>query len=150
MAVGDSFVCLSGCLLVAVIAALERPPSYGFAIVGCTILTVYEKPTCTTCRKLHALLTERGVDFESVEYHVSGIAEDELRELLRKAGVGPRELLRTREPLVEQLALDAPGVSDEQLIARMVEHPELVQRPIVVNGERALLARPIERVLELL
>jgi len=81
---------------------------------------------------------------------VSGIEEDELRELLRKAGVGPRELLRTREPLVKQFALDAPGVSDEQLIARMVEHPELVQRPIVVNGERALLARPIERVLELL
>jgi arsenate reductase len=114
------------------------------------MLTVYEKSTCTTCRKLHALLSERGVDFESVEYHVSGIEEDELRELLRKAGVGPRELLRTREPLVKQLALDGPGVSDEQLIARMVEHPELVQRPIVVNGERALLARPIERVLELL
>jgi arsenate reductase len=95
-------------------------------------------------------LTERGVDFESVEYHVSGMEEDELRELLRKAGVGPRELLRTREPLVEQLGLDDLDVSDEQLIARMVEHPELVQRPIVVNGERALLARPIERVLELL
>jgi arsenate reductase (glutaredoxin) len=114
------------------------------------MLTVYEKSTCTTCRKLHALLSERGVDFESVEYHVSGIEEDELHELLCKAGVGPRELLRTREPLVKQLALDDPGVSDEQLIARMVEHPELVQRPIVVNGERALLARPIERVLELL
>jgi arsenate reductase len=125
-------------------------PSYGFAIVGCTILTVYEKPTCTTCRKLHALLTERGVDFESVEYHVSGIEEVELRELLRKAGVGPRELLRKREPLVRDLGLDRPEVSDEQLITLMVEYPQLVQRPIVVNGERALLARPVERVLELL
>lgn len=114
------------------------------------MLTIYEKPTCTTCRKLHALLSERDVDFESVEYHVRGLEEDELRELLRKAGVGPRELLRTREPLVKQLGLDGPDVSDEQLIARMVEHPELVQRPIAVNGERALLARPIERVLELL
>jgi arsenate reductase (glutaredoxin) len=113
-------------------------------------LTVYEKPTCTTCRKLHALLTERGVDFESVEYHVTGIGDDELRELLRKAGVGPREFLRVREPLVKELGLDSPEVSDEQLIAQMVEHPELVQRPIVVRGERALLARPIERVLELL
>jgi arsenate reductase len=129
---------------------LSTRPSYGFAIVGCTILTVYEKPTCTTCCKLHALLSERGVAFDSVDYHVSGIEEDELRELLRKAEVGPRELLRMREPLVKQLGLDDPSVSDEQLIARMVEHPELVQRPIVVNGERALLARPIERVLELL
>ncbi len=114
------------------------------------MLTVYEKPSCTTCRKLHALLTERGVDFESIEYHVTGIDEDQLRELLRKAGVGPRELLRTREPLVKELGLDRPEVSDEQLIAQMVEHPQLVQRPIVVSGERALLARPIERALELL
>lgn len=114
------------------------------------MLTVYEKPTCSTCRKLRALLSERGVDFESVDYHVTGIKESELRELLRKADVGPRELLRMREPLVKELGLDQPGVPDEQLIAQMVKHPELVQRPIVVSGERALLARPIERVLELL
>jgi arsenate reductase len=113
-------------------------------------LTVYEKPTCTTCRKLHALLTERGVDFESVDYHVTGVKEPELRELLRKLGAGPREILRRREPLVKELGLDDPGVSDEQLIARMVAHPELVQRPIVVSGDRAVLARPVERVLELL
>jgi arsenate reductase len=90
------------------------------------------------------------VDFESIEYHVTGIEEHQLRELLRKAGVGPRELLRTREPLVKELGLDQSDVSDEQLIAQMVKRPQLVQRTIVVNGERALLARPIERVLELL
>jgi len=113
-------------------------------------LTVYEKPTCTTCRNLYSLLTERGVDFESIEYHVTGIEEPELRELLRKLGAGPREILRHREPLVKELGLDGPGVSDEQLIAQMVAHPELVQRPIVVSGDRAVLARPVERVLELL
>lgn len=113
-------------------------------------LTVYEKPTCTTCRKLHSLLTERGVDFESVEYHVTGLSEAELRELLRKLGVGPREVLRMREPLVKELGLDREEVSDEELIAQMVEHPVLVQRPIVVRGDRAVLARPVERVLELL
>ena len=112
-------------------------------------LTVYEKPTCMTCRKLHSLLTERGVDFESVDYHVTGIGEAELRELLRKLGTGPREILRTREPLVKELGLDSE-VSEEQLIAQMVAHPELVQRPIVVRGERAVLARPVERVAELL
>jgi arsenate reductase len=113
-------------------------------------LTVYEKPTCTTCRKLHALLTERGIDFESVEYHVTGLREDELRGLLRKLGYGPREVLRAREPLVKQLGLDGDEVGDERLIAEMVVHPELVQRPIVVRGDRAVLARPVERVLELL
>ena len=114
------------------------------------VLTVYEKPTCTTCRKLHDLLVERGVDFASVDYHVTGIEEPLLRDLLGKLGVGPRAILRTREPLVGELGLDDPAMDDERLIACMVEHPQLVQRPIVVRGERALLARPIERVLELL
>lgn len=113
-------------------------------------LTVYEKPTCTTCRKLRTLLVERGVDFDSVHYHITGIEDAELRELLRKLGTGPREILRTREPLVKELGLDAPEVSDEHLIAQMVAHPQLVQRPIVVRGERAVLARPVERALELL
>lgn len=113
-------------------------------------LTVYEKPTCTTCRKLYALLTERGIDFESVQYHVTGLSEQELRELLSKLGTGPRGVLRTREPLIKELGLDREEVSDEELIARMVQHPELVQRPIVVHGKRAVLARPPERVLELL
>jgi arsenate reductase (glutaredoxin) len=114
------------------------------------MLTVYEKPTCTTCRKLHTLLTERGIDFESVEYHVTGLREDELRELLRKMDAGPRDVLRMREPLVRELGLDDPGVSEDELIAHMVAHPVLVQRPIVVHGDRAVLARPVERVLELL
>lgn len=114
------------------------------------MLTVYEKPTCSTCRNLRALLSERGVNFESVDYHVTGIEEQELRDLLSKMASGPREVLRMREPLVKELGLDSPEVSDDRLIALMVEHPALVQRPIVVSGDRALLARPIERALELL
>jgi len=113
-------------------------------------LTVYEKRTCTTCRRLSELLAERGVDFERVEYHVEGLPEAKLRDLLRKAGVGPRDVLREREPLVAELGLvDAPPADDE-LIALMAEHPVLVQRPIVERGDRAVLARPPERVLELL
>jgi arsenate reductase (glutaredoxin) len=113
-------------------------------------LTIYEKPTCTTCRKLRALLTQRGVDFESIDYHLTGVKEGELREQLHKLGTSPREILRMREPLVKDLGLGEPGVSDDQLIAQMVAHPALIQRPIVVRGDRALLARPIERTLELL
>jgi arsenate reductase len=113
-------------------------------------LTVYEKPTCTICRKLRALLVERGVDFESIDYHLTGVEEDELRGLLHKLGSSPREILRMREPLVKDLDLGEPGVSDDRLIAQMVAHPKLIQRPIVVRGDRALLARPIERTLELL
>jgi arsenate reductase (glutaredoxin) len=114
------------------------------------ILTVYEKPICTTCRKLRALLAEHGVEYESIDYHATGIAEDELRGLLAKMGCGPRDVLRTREPLVEELGLDEVGVPADELITRMLANPALLQRPIVVRGDRALLARPIERVLELL
>ncbi len=113
-------------------------------------LTVYEKPTCTTCRKLRALLAEHGVEYESIDYHATGIREDELRGLLGKMECGPREVLRIREPLVEELRMDEAGVSDDELVARMVANPALLQRPIAARGDRAVLARPIERVLELL
>jgi arsenate reductase (glutaredoxin) len=112
-------------------------------------LVVYEKRTCTTCRRLAALLTERGVDFERVEFHVEGLSEARLRELLHKSGMRPAELLRRREPLAGELGL-GDGTPDEELLALMVEHPQLVQRPIAERGGRAVLARPVERVLELL
>lgn len=116
-----------------------------------THLMIYEKRTCSTCRKLSALLDERGIEAEHVQYHVEGIDEATIRELLGKAGIGPREALRVREPLVAELGLqDEARYGDDELIALMAEHPELLQRPIVVRGDRAVLARPVERVLELL
>jgi arsenate reductase (glutaredoxin) len=113
-------------------------------------LTVYEKPTCTTCRRLAALLNERGIDFDAVDYHVEGISETKLRELLAKADTSARDVLRMKEPRATELGLADPGVGEDEIIAAMVEHPELVQRPIVESGDRAVLARPVERVLELL
>ena len=113
-------------------------------------LTVYEKPTCSTCRSLAALLEGRGVDFETVDYHVEGISEAQLRKLLAKSGMSARDVLRVKEPLVVELALADEGVEEDELVAAMVKHPQLVQRPIVECGDRAILARPVERVLELL
>ena len=111
-------------------------------------LTVYEKPTCTTCRKLATLLTERGIDFERVNYHVDALPEEKIRDLLRKAGAGPRDVLRAKEAGPLGLSLD--GASDDELIVLMAEHPQLLQRPVVERGDRAVLARPPERVLEIL
>ena len=114
------------------------------------MLTVYEKPTCTTCRKLAALLAERGIDFERVNYHVDPLPEPKIRELLAKAAIGPHDALRTREPVYAELALAEREVGDDELIALMAEHPQLLQRPIVELGDRAVLARPPERVNDLL
>lgn len=110
---------------------------------------VYEKRTCTTCKKLAHLLDEQGIDFRRVEYHVDGLTEPEIRGLLDKAGISAREALRLREPLVKELSLTDPDVTEDRLVALMAEHPQLLQRPVVVRGDRAVLARPIERVLEL-
>lgn len=109
-------------------------------------LVVYEKPTCTTCRKLAKLLEEQGIDFESVEYHVTGLSEGEVRDLLAKAGISAAEALRMREEGARELA----RADEDEIIAAMAERPELLQRPFVVNGDKAVLARPVERALEVL
>jgi arsenate reductase len=111
-------------------------------------LTVYDVNTCTTCRELARLLTERGIEFDSVEYHVTGLTEVELRGLIAKAGVRAHDFVRAREATA--VGLDAAALDEDALISEMVANPALVQRPIVVRGGRALLARPVERVLELL
>ena len=113
-------------------------------------LTVYEKRTCTTCRNLAVLLEERGIDFDRVDYHVEPLREDEVRDLVRKTGRPARELFRAREAIHQELGLGDRVVDDDEAIALMAEHPELMQRPVVVRGDRAVLGRPVERVLELL
>ncbi|HEX2071023.1 MAG TPA: ArsC/Spx/MgsR family protein [Thermoleophilaceae bacterium] len=110
-------------------------------------IVVYEKRTCTTCRNLAELLVERGIDFDRVQYHVEGLDERELRDLIAKTGVPAADLLRMREEGARELAETG---DEDAIVAAMVARPELLQRPIVVNGDRAVLARPVERVLEIL
>lgn len=108
-------------------------------------IVVYEKRTCTTCRKLATLLAERGIDFERVDYLVEGLDEPTIRDLLAKTGVPAAELLRMREVGARELA----GADEDTIVAAMVDRPELLERPVVVNGDRAVLARPVERVVEI-
>ena len=109
-------------------------------------ITIYEKPSCSACRNLSKLLAEEGIEFESVEYHVTGLEEDEIRGLLSKAGITAADALRMREPGAKELK----DSSEDEIIAAMVANPVLLQRPFVVNGDRAVLARPVERALEVL
>jgi arsenate reductase len=96
------------------------------------------------------LLRESGVPFEKVNYYVEPLSKKKLTELVRKMGIKPRELLRKGEAVYKELGLADKELSDSELIALMVEHPDLLQRPIVERGDRAVLGRPTENVKELL
>src|SRR5262245_17655962 len=113
-------------------------------------ITIYQKPTCTTCRQVHTALKESGVDFEAVNYYLEPIPKAKLRELLRKMGLSARQLLRTKEEIYKTLRLGERDLTDDQIVDLMVKHPDLIQRPIVEKGSRAILARPAERLKEIL
>ncbi len=113
-------------------------------------ITVYQKPTCTTCRQVHAALKDAGVDFNEVNYYVTPLSAAKLRELLGKMGIPARDLLRTKEDVYKDLRLGERSLSDADLIGLMAKHPDLIQRPIVEKGARAILARPADRLKEIL
>src|SRR5215831_1693783 len=98
-------------------------------------LTVYEKPTCSKCRTTLRLLKERGAEFEAINYYETPITEAVLLGLLKKLGLGVREILRKDEPVAKRLGIGKRHFSDDELIALMTKHPDLIQRPIVVCGD---------------
>jgi len=114
------------------------------------MIVIYQKPTCTTCRQVHAALKDSGVDFDAVNYYVDPIPKAKLKELLRKMGMAPRDLLRTREPIYKTLKIADSRLTDDEIVDLMVSHPDLIQRPIVEKGSRAILARPADRLKEIL
>ena len=96
------------------------------------------------------LLRESGVSFEKVNYYIQPLSKKKLTELVRKLNLKPRDLLRKSEAVYKELGLSEDKFSDTQLIELMVKHPDLLQRPIVERGDRAVLGRPTENVKELL
>ncbi len=115
-----------------------------------TKITVYQKPTCTKCRSTLKLLRERGAEFDTVNYFEAPLTAAQLEGLIRKLGVSPRDVVRWDEPVARRLGLKKKPLSDKELIRIMSENPDLIQRPIVVRGSRAVLGRPPENVEELL
>ena len=96
------------------------------------------------------LLRESGVDFEKVNYYTEPLTKKKLAELLGKMSISARELLRTSEQIYRDLGLAKKQLSDDELINLMIKHPDLIQRPIVERGKRAVLGRPVENVKALL
>ena len=113
-------------------------------------IKVYQKPTCSKCRTTLGILKERGANFELINYYETPVEADELRKLIDKLGISPRDLLRKGEQVYRDLGLAKRDLSDDELIDLMVANPDLIQRPIVVLGNKAVLGRPPDKVLDLL
>ncbi len=115
-----------------------------------TKATIYHNPRCSKSRRTLALLGERGIEPEVVEYLKNPPTRAELNALLEKLGFKPRDLIRESESLFKELGLGGDDISDEVLMNTMIEHPILIERPIVVVGGRAVLGRPPENIEKIL
>jgi arsenate reductase len=112
-------------------------------------LSIYFNPRCSKCRTARGLLDERGIDARVVEYLDETPTIVELQTLMSQLGItDPRQMMRTGEAVYAELGLADQG--DEVLLVAIADHPILLERPIVVRGDRAVIARPPERLLELL
>ena len=112
-------------------------------------ITVYEKPTCTTCRKVVKEMEMLGIDFEKVNYYIEPFSKTKLKSLLKKMKMKPVEIMRTKEKIYKDLGIKNKNYSDEEIVDLMVKYPDLVQRPIIEMREKAILARPPEKIKEL-
>jgi arsenate reductase len=113
-------------------------------------MQLYHNIRCAKSRGALDLLNERGIEPEIVHYLETPPSPAELRELLHKLGTGARGLLRTGEPEYAELGLADEALGEDALIAAMSAHPTLIERPVFVHGDRAVIGRPPERVLDLL
>jgi len=113
-------------------------------------LKIYHNPRCSKSRETLKLLEQRSLKPQVIEYLKTPPDAATLSKLLAMLALEPRELMRTKEKEYKSSGADDPNLTSDELIALMVKHPKLIERPIVVNGGRASLGRPPERVLEVL
>ena len=113
-------------------------------------VTIYHHPRCSKSRQTLALLEAKGVAPRIVDYLKTPPSAAELKTILNKLGIGPQDLVRKSEPRYAELGLEDRKVDNDALIALMIANPILIERPIVVNGAKAAIGRPPEKVLEIL
>ena len=113
-------------------------------------ITIYHNPRCGKSRQTLALLEARGIQPEVIEYLKTPPDAATLKQILKKLGMNPRELLRAKEAAYRDAGLDDPALDDETVIKAMIAHPILIERPIVLAGGKAALGRPPENVLAIL
>lgn len=113
-------------------------------------ITIYHNPRCTKSRQTLQLLEQNNIEPHIVEYLKTPPDAKTLKAIITKLGISPRELLRKKEKEYMQAGLDDPSLNDDAIIERMIAYPKVIERPIVVNGDKAAIGRPPENVLEIL
>lgn len=113
-------------------------------------ISIYHNPRCSKSRQTLQLLQEQGIEPEVREYLKDVPTADELKQVLAALNMSPRELLRVKEAEYKEAGLDNPELDDAAIIKAMTQYPKLIERPIVINGDRARIGRPPEAVLEII
>ncbi len=113
-------------------------------------ITIYHNPRCSKSRKTLQLIEENNSGVEIIEYLKSPPSKSEFKNILKALNMKPREVLRKNEPEYKALGLDDQSLSEDQIIDLMLANPMIIERPIVVAGNRAVLGRPPENVLDII
>ena len=113
-------------------------------------VTIYHNPLCGTSRKTLEILRESGAEPRVVEYLKAPPSREELKRLYDRAGISPRDGLRAKEALAEELGLNRPDVNEDEILDAMMEHPILINRPLVETDKGVRLCRPQDVVREIL
>ena len=113
-------------------------------------IKIYHNPRCSKSRQTLELIRQKGIEPEVVEYLKTPPSKSELKDILSRLNMQPRQLMRTKEAEYKDNNLDSVELSNEQLIDAMVKNPKLIERPIVINQHKVALGRPPENVLEIL
>lgn len=110
---------------------------------------IFHNPRCSKSRQTLELMKQQGIETDIIEYLKTPPSAEELKQILRLLGIGPRELIRSKQKEYKELGLDNSDTTDEQLIEAMIANPILIERPIVVHDGKAAIGRPPEKILEL-
>ena len=113
-------------------------------------IVIWHNPRCSKSRKTMQLLTDAGIQPKVIEYLNTPPEASEIKRVLGFLGIAPKALVRTKEAAFKNNGLGASGVSDDTLVAAMAAHPILIERPVVIKGDKAVIGRPPENVIALL
>ena len=113
-------------------------------------ITIYQKPSCTTCKEVYQVLKESNVDFDAVDYFTDPIPKAKLKELIQKIGLPVEELIRKKDQLYQDLRLGEKKLTEGQWLDLLAIYPDLLQRPIAERGDQAIVARPARKIKEFL